>query len=163
MGTTEMKDQDLSISGDSIRLLDIPQDQKSKDIASTSQNALRRASWWPQAFEEILSLARYPAGWDSHGAASPVPKLLAAGADLLSGIATATWVPKPRIVATRSGGIQFEWESGSRYFEIDVVAERAAEFLFQDVAGGTERVGVLFEEESLEPVLRFIREVESST
>ncbi len=65
-------------------------------------------------------------------------------------------ISHPYIYATRRGTIQFEWESGSAYFEIEVVGERAGEWLFSDPSAGEELSGDLFEEESLNQVLRHI-------
>ena len=60
---------------------------------------------------------------------------------------------------TPAGGVQFEWEAGQRYFEIEIVGERAAECLYCDDAAHVEETGNLFEEESLEQVVAYIRSV----
>jgi hypothetical protein len=55
--------------------------------------------------------------------------------------------------------VQFEWEVGERYFELEIVGERAAAYLYCDDAGGVEETGSVFKLESLEPVLDFVRKV----
>ena len=55
--------------------------------------------------------------------------------------------------------MQFEWESGQRYFELEITAERAAEYLYCDDAARVEKTGDLFEGESLEEVLALISRV----
>jgi hypothetical protein len=55
--------------------------------------------------------------------------------------------------------VQFEWEAGPRYFEIELVAERAAVYLFCDDQAAVEESGEVFEEDSLAPVLRYVQRV----
>ena len=53
------------------------------------------------------------------------------------------------------GGVQFHWESGQRYFEIELVDPRSAHYYFVDPATETEAEGDLHVGDSLEEVLHY--------
>jgi hypothetical protein len=115
--------------------------------------------WLPQARLQLDAIQSLPRGWDSYGSPSPDPRLIEAGWGLLLCLCEAGGLPKPHVNPTRNGGVQFEWEAGDRYFELEVVAERAAKYLYCDDAAGVEKCGEVFGEESLEAVLDCIRRV----
>jgi len=117
-------------------------------------------SWWPDITIELQAIASLPGRWDSHGAPSPDVNKVEAAAGLLFCLCQNTDLPKPHVNPTRNGGVQFEWEVGERYFEIEVVAERAATYLYCDDAAHMEETGDIFEDEDpLEPVRDYIRKV----
>ena len=68
---------------------------------------------------------------------------------------------KPHVNPTRDGGVQFEWENGARYFEIEIAAEGAASFFFRNDESSVEEDGSILASESLEPVLEYVRLVMS--
>jgi hypothetical protein len=69
---------------------------------------------------------------------------------------------KPYVNPTRNGGVQFEWEKGQRYFEIEIVDKGAATYLYCDDDAHVEEKGSIFEEEDpLEPMRDYIRKVQS--
>jgi hypothetical protein len=116
-------------------------------------------SWLPDVWKQLQAMASLPDGWDSYGAPSPDTNKLEAAWGLLVCLCDNADLPKPYVNPTRNGGVQFEWEAGERYFELEVVAERAATYLYCDNAAHVEETGNVFEEESLEPVLAYIRSV----
>jgi len=118
-----------------------------------------RCSWLPNVWEQLETLASLPDGWDSYGAPSPDLNKVKAAWELLNCLCDATDMPRPHVNPTRSGGVQFEWEVGNRYFELEVVGERAATYLYCDDAAKVEETGDLFEGESLESVLGYISKV----
>ncbi len=118
-----------------------------------------QCDWLPFVCKQLHAIESLPNGWDSYGAPSPDARLVAAAWGLIECLAQAADLPQPHVNPTRNGGVQFEWESGERYFELEVMAERAAEYLYCDDAAHVEETGNLFEEESLEEVLAFIRRV----
>jgi len=102
-----------------------------------------------------------PQGWDSNGAAPPIPTVIVGAESLLLSLCHDPALPQPHIHPTRSGGVQFEWENGSRYFEIEVQGERAATYFYSDDDTRTETNGLIFAEQaSVAPLLfTLIREV----
>lgn len=74
----------------------------------------------------------------------------------LSSLATAN-PPAPFINPTRRGTIQFEWEHGPRYLEIEIHGERAAQWFYQDDEAREELYGTLFEDEPLDELMDRIR------
>lgn len=117
-------------------------------------------SEWLEAVRDRLSeIARLPAGWDSHGGSPPRRDLLTAGRAIAQSLAAAGDVPKPFINPTRSGGIQFEWEKGPRYFEIEIVSPMVAEYFYEDRDAGTVIEGTTSDGETLHTVIDLIRQV----
>lgn len=100
---------------------------------SMTCSAPRSADWLAVAEERLRAIAELPPGWDSHGADPPIPGLVAGAAKLLSRLAARhPELPRPFINPTRSGGVQFEWESGPRYFEVEFVDGNRVRYLFED-------------------------------
>jgi hypothetical protein len=123
------------------------------------ENPPARCDWLDAAERQFEAISELPSGWDSHGAAAPSPQLLGGAFDLLLNICRAAEVPKPHINPTRAGGIQFEWEKGGRHVEVEVTAERAATYFYQDERNRREEEGELFELESVAPLVRLVRAV----
>ena len=107
----------------------------------------------------MREIADLPDGWDSYGAPSPDVRKLNAAWGLLRCLCEDTDLPRPYVNPTRNGGVQFEWEAGQRYFELEVVAERAATYLYCDDVAHVEETGDIFETDPLEPVLAYIHSV----
>ena len=80
---------------------------------------------------------------------------------LLSCLCQAGDLPRPHVNPTPDGGVQFEWEEGQRYFEIVVVGERAATFLYCDDEAVVEKTGEIFEDDPLDAVVAYVRRVVS--
>jgi hypothetical protein len=119
-------------------------------------------AWLSEIWEQLQAIAALPDGWDSYGAPAPDSNRLEAAWGLLFCLCANTDLPKPYVNPTRNGGVQFEWEAGERYFELEVVAERAATYLYCDDAAHVEETGNLFEEgDPLEPVRAYIRKVDA--
>lgn len=116
-------------------------------------------SWLQDVLTQLQAIAELPDGWDSYGAPQPDINKLKAARDLLLCLCKDTNLPKPYVNPTPSGGVQLEWEAGERYFELEIVAERAAIYLYCDDDAHVEETGDVFEEESLESVLAYIRKV----
>ena len=118
-----------------------------------------RCDWLPFVRKQLQAIESLPNGWDSYRAPSPDAILVSSARGLIECLAPVADLPQPHVNPTRNGGVQFEWESGERYFELEVTAERAAEYLYCDDAAHVEEAGNLFEGESLQDVLAFIRRV----
>lgn len=118
--------------------------------------------WLSDVLEQLRAIAALPDGWDSNGATSPDIKKVEAAWGLLGCLCENTDLPRPYVNPTRNGGVQFEWEAGERYFEIEVVAATAATYLFCDETAHVEETGCIFQgDDLLEPVRAYIRKVES--
>jgi hypothetical protein len=68
-------------------------------------------------------------------------------------------LPKPHINPTRDGGVQFDWEEGPRYFEIEVQGAGEASYLWRDDAAAVEEEGTISEGKPLDAVLQFVQRV----
>src|SRR5579862_7936334 len=91
-----------------------------------------RVPWLDDALAQLDAIEKLPDGWNSNGAAAPIPELVDCGRRFLNQLRSSTTpMPQPHINPTPSGGVQFEWEDGSRYFEVEIVGENAASLLFE--------------------------------
>jgi hypothetical protein len=117
------------------------------------------ADWFEQALEQFRAIVGLPPGWDSNNATPPDPKLVQVAAALLYRLAKSHRVSKPRINPTRRGGIQFEWEAGSRSLEVEVVSEDCAAYSFQDDLARIEEEGQISPDEPLDMVTGYIQRV----
>jgi hypothetical protein len=115
--------------------------------------------WLAEVQMQLATIESLAEGWDSNRALRPSEHLIEAAGGLIECLAQDGNLPKPHVNPTPAGGVQFEWEAGERYFELEVVTERAAKYFYSDDIAGVEVTGTVFEQESLEPVLAYIRGV----
>jgi len=114
--------------------------------------------WLDQAGELIIALGKLQPGWNSHVAATPSGDVIHGARTLLLCLANGG-ATQPHINPTPEGGIQFEWEEGTRYLEVEVMAMGAAEYFYQDSHANVEEEGVVFAGEQIETILDLIRSV----
>jgi hypothetical protein len=115
--------------------------------------------WLPFCLKQLDAISTLPENWDSYGAAPPDAEILASARRLLLSLASSADVPKPHVNPTPDGGVQFDWERGSRYFELDVVSPDTAQYLYADPVERAEEEGAAREGESLEKVIGYVRRV----
>jgi hypothetical protein len=118
--------------------------------------------WLIDVLEQIVSFGALPENWDSYGADAPRPDLLWGARTLICSLARGGFDTRPYVYPTRSGGVQFEWEQGSRYLEIEVVGEFAATYHYSDSAARTMTSGEVFQQEPLDDLLQLIQRVEAA-
>ena len=119
--------------------------------------ALPEADWFEHALEQFRAIVGLPPGWDSNNADPPDPKLVQVAAVLLYRLAKSRRVAQPHINPTRRGGIQFEWEAGSRSLELEVVSEDCAAYFYQDADAGIEEEGQLSPDGPLDVVAGYVQ------
>lgn len=136
-------------------------DNSTNYTVTESRSASPVVSWLPDVLTQLQVIGDLPDGWDSYDAPSPDINKLNAALGLLLCLSEDANVPKPYVNPTPIGSVQFEWEDGERYFELEIVAERAATYLYCDKGSHVEETGDLFEDESLESILTYIRKVAS--
>ncbi len=122
-----------------------------------------QGDWLPFVRKQLDAVASLPEGWDSYGAPRPDARLMRAARGLMDCLTLAPYLPQPHVNPTRNGGVQFEWEAGARHFEIEIIGERVAQFVYSDEDAGVEITGDVFEEESLDQVLACIYAIEQRT
>jgi predicted DNA-binding antitoxin AbrB/MazE fold protein len=102
------------------------------DDAGSAAGSHVSRNWLPLAERQLDAIKKLGAGWDSYGAEAPDSQIIESASRLMRKICQILLVPKPHINPTPSGGVQFEWESGGKYFEIDLVSSASAEYLYED-------------------------------
>jgi len=112
--------------------------------------------WLADVAQEFDVIANLRAGWDTYGAPQPDLKILNTGWSLLLSLCDKAVVPRPCVNPTRTGGIQFEWEEETRYFEIEVVDEATAVYFYRDDDMACEEEGELTVGNPLDEILDYI-------
>ena len=101
--------------------------------ASSETTPFYTVGWLGDAMRQLDAIQNLPDGWDSHNASRPDSMAVHNGAALLASLLEVDKrLPKPRIDPTPSGGVQFCWECGQRYLEIEIVDRDRAQFYFVD-------------------------------
>jgi len=119
----------------------------------------RWPDWFVEAQRQFQAISRLPHGWDSQGGDPPNRATVRSGSVLLGALATASpSLTKPHIDPTPSGGVQFHWESGPRYFEIDIVDPQTAQFYYVDAQ--REQEGTFYLDDDVAQVLQLALSVE---
>ena len=116
----------------------------------------RPAEWTAQAMRQLHAIEDLQPGWDSQGGERPDLSIVQSARDLLRALSVADdQLSKPRIDPTPGGGVQFTWESGPRYFEIELLDPRRAQFYFVDHGTNTECEGELHVGDSIGEVAQY--------
>ena len=117
--------------------------------------------WLAEAAGQLSAIQNLSDGWDSHGAARPRVQVVRNAASLLTSLVSAADIPKPHINPTPSGGVQFDWEAGGRYFEIELIDPYVAHYYYQDRDAAEESEGTIYSGELLLELLEYLRRVDS--
>jgi hypothetical protein len=114
------------------------------------------APWIELIREQLIAISELKSGWDSHGSAAPGLEVIQGALNLAESLHETGLVPKPHIYPTRSGGVQFEWEVGEKYLEIELLSQTQAVYFYSDLRDRYEAEGELREGESLDDVIELI-------
>ncbi|MFH1921740.1 MAG: hypothetical protein ABIP48_17895 [Planctomycetota bacterium] len=120
-----------------------------------------QCDWLSFVHKQLQAIESLPDGWDSYGAPRPSASILSGARNLIECLSQAPGLPQPYVNPTRNGGVQFEWEAGERYFELEVLAERAATYYWRDHSNADQQEGTVFEGDRLDTVLEYVRRVEA--
>jgi hypothetical protein len=112
--------------------------------------------WLPFVRNQLDAIESLPDGWDSNGASSPIQSWVASARSFIDNLSQEENLPQPYVNPSRGGGIQFEWELGPRYFEVEIVGERAAAYFYCDTEKREEEEGKLLVGDSLQKILQYI-------
>lgn len=89
-----------------------------------------RDDWYPSVSRRLRELSLYGPNWDSYDSPPPTAKAIQLTTGLL------LWarihsrdMPRPHLVPVSGGGIQLEWQLGSRELELEVLPDGYVEFL----------------------------------
>lgn len=112
------------------------------EIPSISEPAEIAADEIPTWIERVAmqfdAISALPDDWDSYGARAADDETLKSASQLLEILISSTpALTPPHINPTRDGGIQFEWETGCRYLEIEILGPYEAHYYFEDKSDGT--------------------------
>lgn len=86
------------------------------------------SEWQVDALKTIASFEGLKNNWDSYGSPVIPFEVLSLAIDLVRNISLEN-LPPPRIVPVSGGGIQLEWEKGTRELEIEVHPDLYVEVL----------------------------------
>jgi hypothetical protein len=91
-------------------------------------------AWAGDIFLRLQQLRGYPRNWDSYGG-RPLTTAAYLGANDLLGRIMFHRSPKPSVVPTGRGGVQFEWHMKGSHVEVYISPEGNAEVSFEDDLG----------------------------
>ena len=135
----------------------------SVDKITDARSTADTAPWLPDALRQLEAIRQLRPGWDTRGAAVPNPATVASAADIARTLAAAADIARPHIHPTPSGGVQFEWEAGPRYFEIELLDGATAKYYFEDRDARDESEGTFRGLNSVSAVLGYVRQVGSAS
>src|SRR5438552_11180873 len=92
------------------------------------------AAWAGDVFLRLQQLRGYPKNWDSYGG-RPLTTAAYLGAYNLLGRLMFERAPKPSVVPTGPGGVQFEWHKKGSHVEVYISPDGNAEVSFEDDFG----------------------------
>ena len=122
-----------------------------------------RCNWLQDAARQFQAIRHLPEGWDGDGAALPDNVALETAWSLLVSLCTAADLPKPHVNPTRAGGVQFEWDGGDRYFEIEIDTHRVINYFFRDDQRRNEESGDIAIGQPLDRLIAYIQRVATNT
>ena len=89
--------------------------------------------WLETALLQLDAVAKLETGWDACGAPPVDRSVIERAAGLLDALSKCDGIPRPHIDPTRDGGVQFNWEEGSLYLEIEIeVGEPELGYYFEN-------------------------------
>lgn len=135
----------------------ISEDRIEQAVSLRRSRATVPCEWLDDVDEQFGVIANLREGWDTYGAPRPDLPTLISGWWLLRSLCDAGAVPRPHVNPTRTGGIQFEWEEESRYFEIEIIDKTTAVYFYRDDAMALEEEGELSVNGPLDGVLKYIQ------
>lgn len=91
-------------------------------------------AWAGDVFWRLQQLRGYPKNWDSYGG-RPLTTAAYLGAYDLLGRIMFHQFPKPSVVPTGRGGVQFEWHRKGSHVEVFISPDGNAEVSFEDDLG----------------------------
>lgn len=86
------------------------------------------SQWQIDAIRKLVQLLALPRDWDSYGSPPPSEIAVKAAGSLILDI-DLDYSVSPRIVPVSGGGVQLEWNVGSREVEIEIDNKGSAEYL----------------------------------
>jgi hypothetical protein len=126
-----------------------PQSQTLNPSSRETPRPEPTAPWLGEALTLIDSLSRYDENWDSNHAAAVTTDAVLGAKRWATRLASRSDLARPLIYPTRGGGVQFEWEAGQRYLEIEVESSSSAKWYGCDRDAGAESEGRLREDDNL--------------
>jgi hypothetical protein len=92
------------------------------------------ASWAAEVFLRLQQMRSYPKNWDSYGGRALTTAGYLAANELLGRLMFES-TPKPSVVPTGRGGVQFEWHRKGSHIEVYFSPDGNAEVSFEDDFG----------------------------
>lgn len=86
------------------------------------------SQWQVQGIKRLNVVLDLPENWDSYGSPPPTQEAANAAMAILTGIAMDYFVT-PRVVPVSGGGLQLEWEIGTRRLEFEILDDGSVEHL----------------------------------
>jgi hypothetical protein len=86
------------------------------------------SQWQIQGIKRLRKVLSLPENWDSYGSCPPTEEAANTATDILTKIDIDYFVA-PRVVPVSGGGLQLEWEIGTRALELEILDDGSVEYL----------------------------------
>jgi hypothetical protein len=86
------------------------------------------SQWQIQGIKRLQEILSLPKDWDSYGSSPPTQEAVNTAMKLMTGIDIDYFVA-PHVVPVSGGGLQLEWEAGTRELELEVLNDGSVEYL----------------------------------
>lgn len=86
------------------------------------------SQWQIQGIKRLNKVLSLPENWDSYGSCPPTQDAANTAMDVLTRIDMDYFVA-PRVVPISGGGLQLEWEIGTRALELEILSDGSVEYL----------------------------------
>ena len=115
--------------------------------------------WAGRVVEQLRRIAALEANWDGEGALPVSPAAIQRAVQLVAILILLAVRWSPHVNPTRSGGIQFEWETDRGYLEVEIERDGAVTAFLVDGTTGAEREVQLSDLRPVQALLDLLREV----
>ena len=85
-------------------------------------------TWQIEGAKKILAFTNLSNNWDSYGSPPPTQDAATTAMELLTEV-DIDYLVAPRVVPVSGGGLQLEWEVGTRGLELEILSDGSVEYL----------------------------------
>jgi hypothetical protein len=117
----------------------IPVQDTPESDHSSATNTMREAPvWLADARSDLENLLTLPPNWDSYGARPIQPAIVTVAAEWL-GESMLPDTPRPAVLPTVRGGVQFEWHLRGMDLEIELASPNHVVLAYEDATEDVEQ------------------------
>lgn len=94
-------------------------------------SAAQLSSQQKAVIQRLVELSQLPIDWDSYGSPPPTPAATKVATEIVQ-MPVFDFLPSPGVSPVSGGGVQLEWEIGSRALEVEILDTGIVQYLKSD-------------------------------